>query len=73
MTVEVHPGYEGFEVEIDGQRRVGHDLRFRLSLHPDKLTLVAFGPSGRGLTGLRQRRLIADSPRVLARDARAGR
>jgi len=73
ITVEVRPGYEGFEVEIDGQRRVGHDRRFRLSLHPDKLTLVTFGPSGRGLTGLRQRRLIADSPRVLARDARAGR
>jgi NAD+ kinase len=73
VTVEVHPGYAGFDVEIDGQRRAVEGQSFRLTLHPDKLTLVTFGPSGRGLAGLRKRRLIADSPRVLARDARAGR
>jgi len=58
-------------VEIDGRAREGKDPRFRLALHPDKLTLVMFGGSGRGLTGLRERRLITDSPRVLARDERA--
>jgi hypothetical protein len=42
-----------------------------VALHPDKLTLVTFAGSGRGLTGLRKRRLITDSPRVLARDDRA--
>ena len=73
VTVEVHPGYAGFDVEIDGQRRAVEGQSFRLTLHPAKLTLVTFGPSGRGLAGLRKRRLIADSPRVLARDARAGR
>ena len=73
VTVEVHPGYAGFDVEIDGRDRVFAGHRFRLTLHPDKLTLVTFGPSGRGLAGLRKRRLISDSPRVLARDARAGR
>jgi NAD+ kinase len=71
VSVEVHPGYAGFDVEIDGRERVGKDRHFRLGLHPDKLTLVTFGPPGRGLTGLRKRRLIADSPRVLARDDRA--
>ena len=49
----------------------GRERRFRLALHPDKLTLVTFGGSGRGLAGLRKRRLITDSPRVLARDDRA--
>jgi NAD+ kinase len=73
VIVEVHPGYAGFDVEIDGQRRAVEGQSFRLTLHPDKLTLVTFGSSGRGLAGLRKRRLIADSPRVLARDARAGR
>jgi hypothetical protein len=35
---------------------------------------VSFDPaSGHGLAGLRKRRLITDSPRVLARDAREGR
>jgi NAD+ kinase len=70
VTVEVHPGYAGFDVEIDGTQRSGEGHRFRLALHPDKLTLITFAASGRGLTGLRKRRLITDSPRVLARDAR---
>jgi NAD+ kinase len=68
--VVVQPGYAGFDVEIDGH---DHDLqgpRFALTLHMDKLTLVTFGPSGRGLTGLRKRLLVIDSPRVLARDER---
>lgn len=72
VTVDVHPGYAGFDVEIDGREREVEGHGFRLTLHPDKLTLVTFGSSGHGLTGLRQRRLITDSPRVLARDARAG-
>jgi NAD+ kinase len=73
VTVEVHPGYAGFEVEIDGHERVVEGHRFRLALHPDKLVLVTFDSSGRGLAGLRKRRLITDSPRVLARDDRAAR
>ena len=74
VTVEVHPSYSGFQVEIDGQVRAVEGRTFRLTLHPGKLTLVSFGPaSGHGLAGLRKRRLITDSPRVLARDARAGR
>jgi NAD+ kinase len=71
LTIDVHPGVAGFHVEIDGREREGEARSFRLALHPDKLTLVAFGGSGRGLTGLRKRRLITDSPRVLARDDRA--
>jgi NAD+ kinase len=73
VTVEVHPGYAGFDVEIDGHEHAIEGPRFHLALHPDKLTLVTFDPSGRGLAGLRKRRLITDSPRVLARDERAGR
>jgi NAD+ kinase len=70
VTVEVHPSYVGFDVDVDGQRRPFEDRRFEFALHPDKLTLVTFGTAGRGLAGLRRRGLIADSPRVLARDAR---
>jgi NAD+ kinase len=71
VTIEVSPGFGGFDVEIDGRKREGEERRLRLALHPDKLTLVTFAGSGRGLTGLRKRRLITDSPRVLARDDRA--
>ena len=71
VTIDVHPGFAGFDVEVDGREREGRERRFRLALHRDKLTLVTFEASGRGLAGLRERRLITDSPRVLARDDRA--
>jgi NAD+ kinase len=70
-TVVVHPGFGGFDVEIDGHDRELRGPRYALTLHPDKLTLVTFTPSGRGLAGLRKRLLVFDSPRVLARDERA--
>jgi NAD+ kinase len=71
VTIDVSPGFGGFDIEIDGRKREGEQRRVRLALHPDKLTLVSFEGWGRGLTGLRKRRLITDSPRVLARDERA--
>jgi NAD+ kinase len=71
LTVEVQPSYVGFDVDVDGHRRTfAEERRFEFALHRDKLTLVRFDPPGRGLTGLRRRKLILDSPRVLARDAR---
>jgi NAD+ kinase len=73
VTIDVSPGFGGFDIEIDGRKREGEQRRLRLALHPDKLTLVSFEGWGRGLTGLRKRRLITDSPRVLARDERARR
>jgi len=33
--------------------------------------LVSFGELGLGLPGLRERRLIIDSPRIMARDDRS--
>jgi NAD+ kinase len=72
-TVIVHPGFGGFDVEIDGHDRELAGPRYALALHPDKLTLVTFTPSGRGLTGLRKRLLVIDSPRILARDERGKR
>ena len=71
MTVDVKPGYAGFEVEIDGRRSTPRGQSFRLTLEPGRTTLVGFGPPGRALAGLRRRRLITDSPRILARDDRA--
>ncbi|HEX7297959.1 MAG TPA: NAD(+)/NADH kinase [Solirubrobacteraceae bacterium] len=73
VTVDVMPGFAGFDFEIDGQRRRLEALRFRIALQPDRATLVTFAPADRGLEGLRRRGLIADSPRVLARDDRASR
>jgi NAD+ kinase len=71
VRVVVHPSFAGFEIEIDGHAYPLKSLDYRLSLHEAKLTLVTFGELGLGLAGLRNRRLIIDSPRVMARDARA--
>jgi NAD+ kinase len=73
VTVEVKPGFAGFDFEIDGQRSALEALELRIALHPDKSTLVTFASEGRGLAGLRRRRLITDSARVLARDDRAAK
>jgi NAD+ kinase len=71
LTVEVTPGHAGFVVEIDGFRTTPPTRHFRITLEPHVATLVGFDPGGRGLSPLRGRRLIADSPRILARDDRA--
>jgi NAD+ kinase len=73
VRVEVRPSFAGFDIEIDGHRYPLEALDYRLSLHPEKVTLVSFGELGLGIAGLRERRLVTDSPRVLARDDRAGR
>jgi len=70
VRVEVHPSFAGFDIDIDGHRYPLEGLDYRLSLHEEKVTLVSFGELGLGIPGLRERRLIADSPRVLARDER---
>jgi hypothetical protein len=70
VRLEVHPSFAGFDVEIDGHLMPGEATDFRVSLHDDKVTLVSFGELAMGLSSLRERRLITDSPRVLARDDR---
>jgi NAD+ kinase len=71
VRIEVRPSFAGFDVELDGQRYPLEAMDYRLSVHDEKVTLISFGDLGLGLTGLRKRRLITDSPRVLARDDRA--
>ena len=71
VSLEVDPGYWGFDAEIDGHRVESHSTRFDLAVEPGYATLVEFDDDHGGLQGLRERGLIADSPRVLARDSGA--
>jgi NAD+ kinase len=73
VTVTAEPGFAGFDVEIDGHRRALEAHRFVLSLRERGATLATLGTADRGLEALRRRGVIADSPRVLARDARGDR
>ena len=74
VVVDAHPGYGGFDVEVDGQTQ--EELmgkRFVIHLTEAKAPLVATEMPGLGFSALRHRGLIADSPRVLARDRREER
>jgi NAD+ kinase len=73
VSVDVHPSYGGFDVEVDGQIQTLTGKRFVIRLTQAKAPLVSTGDPGLGLTPLRHRGLIADSPRVVARDGRADR
>jgi NAD+ kinase len=70
IRVELHPGFAGFDIEIDGHNEDARDLTYTITLEQDKLALVAFAGASSRLTRLRERRLISDSARVLARDDR---
>jgi NAD+ kinase len=70
VVLDVGPGYAGFNIEIDGQRRELAGNRFSFALDPHRLRLVTFETTGRGLAGLRRRGLIADSPRIQVREGR---
>jgi NAD+ kinase len=72
VVLDARPGYGGFDVEVDGQAQTIAGSRFAVQLAEASATLVVLSDPGLGLTALRGRGLIADSPRVLARDDRAG-
>jgi NAD+ kinase len=70
VRVGVESGHSGARIEFDGRLR---DLRaesLEIGWRPDHATLVAFDGAERLLTGLRRRRILMDSPRVMARDDR---
>jgi len=73
VTLEAHPNYAGFDVEVDGHPEETDARRFVVRLVETAATLVSLGDPGLGLSALRRRGLIADSPRVLARDERTTR
>lgn len=71
VTLEAHPNFSGFDVEVDGHAQETDSRRFVVRLVEARATLVSLGDPGLGLDAIRRRGLIADSPRVLARDERA--
>ena len=74
LAVELEPGHGGARIEIDGQiqERVEPHARRSLTveLRSGHATLVMLGGEEPLLAALRRRRVIIDSPRMLARDDR---
>jgi NAD+ kinase len=71
MRVTVEGGYGGARIEFDGQIKDFEPHEIRTSWCEDYATLVRFAGAESAFAGLRRRRIIIDSPRVLARDDRA--
>jgi NAD+ kinase len=67
LRLEVVQGYGGFQLDIDGHRVKTATTSFTVRCVDDYVTMVAFSDRATDLEDLRQRGLIADSPRVVAR------
>jgi NAD+ kinase len=74
LTVIFESGNGGARVELDGQVHETLGARqtttFTIRLDPEFATLVSLGEDETAIAGLRRRRILMDSPRVLARDDR---
>jgi NAD+ kinase len=74
VSVTLDPGHGGGRVEVDGQIRGAIERlaprTFTLRLEPDFATLVSIGEEEPVFAGLRRRRILLDSPRVLTREER---
>jgi NAD+ kinase len=75
IDIDLNPGHGGARIELDGQvRERVEPLQPRalsVTLRTAHATLVAFGGEEPMLAGLRRRRVLMDSPRILARDDRS--
>ena len=74
ISVRLEPSHAGARMELDG--RVAEEIgpqfprTFAVHLVPHHATLVTLGSEETMLAGLRRRRILIDSPRILARDER---
>lgn len=73
VELVVHPTFSGFDVEVDGRPAEVGGVRYTVTMREDAATLVASAEPDHGLGGLRKRRIVMDSPRVMARDDREAR
>jgi NAD+ kinase len=70
VALSIEPGYYGARIEVDGHVEELTAFELTLSWRRDYATLVAFEGAEPFFAGLRRRGLLADSPRVRAREAR---
>jgi NAD+ kinase len=66
LILDVMTGYAGARLEIDGQEVDQHVRSLALKMRREVATMVSFADQEPVVTGLRRRRIILDSPRVVA-------
>ncbi len=71
VTIEIEGGFGGARIEFDGQITELEPSVLTTSWCADYATLVQFDGAESTFAGLRRRRILMDSPRVLAREERA--
>jgi NAD+ kinase len=69
LQIITAPGFSGAKLEVDGQPIDSQVGELTVRLRPAVATVVGFDDQEQFVTGLRRRRIIADSPRFLAEDA----
>ncbi len=70
VEILVEAGYYGARLEFDGHAVDVHPEQMTVTRRERHATLVALGDDEPMLDGLRRRRVLIDSPRMLARDER---
>jgi NAD+ kinase len=71
LALDTTAGHGGARLEVDGQVADNKVGSLRITFRPAVATLVSFADQEPFVTGLRRRRIIIDSPRILADDRRA--
>jgi hypothetical protein len=70
LLLELERGHGGARLELDGQVTGVWSDRLTITLRPDVAQIVRFPDQTLFIEGLRERRIIADSPRIVAEDER---
>ena len=70
LEIDIVPGYGGVRLELDGRPSELEPEALKISLRAHAVTVVALENQEPILTGLRRKKILMDSPRVLAREAR---
>jgi NAD+ kinase len=71
LEIDLDPGHGGARIELDGQIRDRVEplspRTLAVTMRADHVTLITLGTEEHPLAGLRRRRILMDSPRMLAR------
>lgn len=72
LQLDIVPGYGGIRFELDGRMMDSELERLTVTLRSKAATLVEVGDERSILAALRRKKIVMDSPRILARDVREG-